>query len=384
MDELGRRALELHRRIKGKITILPKVALANKEQLSLAYTPGVADVSREIARKPEEVWNLTGKSNLVAIVTDGTAVLGLGDIGPEAALPVMEGKAVLFKEFAAIDAFPICLKTKDVDEIVETVVRISPVFGAVNLEDISAPRCFEIERKLREKLAIPVMHDDQHGTAVVVLAAMKNALKLAEKKIDEIKIVINGAGSAGTAIAYLLLAAGAKDIILCDKTGIVDADSFKDAHRKKLMQKTNPGKIRGKLSDALKNADVFIGVSVGKIVTKGMVSSMNSKSIVFAMANPTPEILPEEAKAAGAFIVGSGRSDLPNQINNALGFPGIFRGLLDARAKEISERMLLAAADALSNCIPDSELKPDHIIPSPFERKIYWEIAKAVGKNVKG
>ncbi|MFH1257770.1 MAG: NADP-dependent malic enzyme, partial [Candidatus Micrarchaeota archaeon] len=368
---------------KGKITIMPKVAVTNREQLSLAYTPGVAEACLEIKRKPEEIYNLTGKGNLVAIVTDGTAVLGLGDIGPEAALPVMEGKAVLFKEFAGIDAFPLCLKTKDVDEIVDTVVRISPVFGAINLEDISAPRCFEVERKLKERLGIPVMHDDQHGTAIVVLAALKNALKLAKKKIDEAKIVVNGIGAAGTAISYLLLAAGAKNIILCDKRGVVEEESFDDAHRKTLIKKTNPDKVAGGLEEALKGADIFIGVSAANIVSKGMIASMAGKPIIFAMANPDPEILPDEARKAGAFIVGTGRSDFPNQINNALGFPGIFRGLLDARATEINEGMLLAAAEALAKCIKEEDLKPDYIIPSPFDKSVVKGIAKAVMESAK-
>ncbi len=372
------RALEYHRKLRGKITVEPKRKVKDKDDLSLAYTPGVAEASLAIAKDRKEVYNLTGKWNSVAIVTDGTAVLGLGDIGPEAALPVMEGKAVLFKEFAGIDAYPICLKTKDVEEIVETIVNISPSFGAINLEDISAPRCFDVERMLKERLDIPAMHDDQWGTAVVTLAALKNALKLAKKEMGKIKIVVNGVGSAGTAITKLLLESGAKKIILCDKSGIVAMGSFSDEYRNDLAETVNPNAITGTLKDAMNGADVFIGVSAPNIVSGEMVRGMSKKAIVFAMANPVPEIMPEKAKEAGAFIVATGRSDFPNQVNNALGFPGIFRGLLDGRKKEITHEMLLRAADALAGAVSEKELRPDHIIPSPFERGAAISVANAV------
>ncbi|MFH1750972.1 MAG: NADP-dependent malic enzyme [Candidatus Micrarchaeota archaeon] len=369
-------SLEYHRKLKGKITVEPKARVRDKHDLSLAYTPGVADASLAIVKDRNQVYNLTGKWNSVAIVTDGSAVLGLGDIGPEAALPVMEGKAVLFKEFAGIDAHPICLKTKNVKEIVETAVNISPTFGAINLEDISAPRCFEIESELKKQLNIPVMHDDQWGTAMVVLAALKNSLKLAKKELRDARIVVNGIGAAGSAITYLLMDAGAKEIIICDREGIPDTQTFQDSHRKKLVEKTNPGKKAGKLGDALEKADVFIGVSARGIISKDMVKSMAPKPIVFAMANPVPEIMPDEARKAGAYIIATGRSDFPNQVNNALGFPGIFRGLLDSRKSEISNGMLLAAADALAGTIAEKDLRPDYIIPSPFDPNVVKEVAK--------
>lgn len=362
----------------GKISIQPKVSLETTDDLSLAYTPGVAAVCQEIAKTPFEVYNLTSKGNMVAIVTDGTAVLGLGDIGPEAAIPVMEGKAAILKKFANVDAFPICLKTKSADEIVNIVEKISPVFGGIILEDISAPRCFEIENRLKARLPIPVMHDDQHGTSVIVLAALENALKIANKKIENVKITIAGSGAAGCAIASLLLKAGAKNIIMCNSKGILHANSYGDDYRPKLIAKLNPENISGSLSTAMKNSDVFIGVSAPNIVTKEMVSSMAEKSIVFAMSNPIPEIMPNLALEAGAFIVGTGRSDLPNQVNNALAYPGIYRGALDCRASQINVEMLLAAAKAIANTIPTSQLTPQKVAPSPFDPLVVKNIAKAV------
>ncbi len=383
MDRTSKRALQMHMRARGKIGIRSKVKLNNKADLSAAYTPGVAEISRAIKRSGNNAYKYTGKWNSVAIVTDGSAVLGLGDIGALAALPVMEGKAVLFKKFAGIDAFPICLKTNNVREIIQTVEMISPTYGGINLEDISAPRCFEIEKELKRRLRIPVMHDDQHGTAVVVLGALTNALYIARKELEDVNIVINGAGSAGTAIADLLITSGVRKIILCDKSGIVNANSFKDAHRRRIFARTNAERRKGMLADAMEGADVFIGVSVPDIVSKKMVKAMNDNAIVFAMANPVPEIMPTEAKAAGALIVGTGRSDLPNQINNALGFPGIFRGALDAGAEEINKKMLLAAADALSKVIPKNKLRVGYVIPSPFDGKVVGNIAKAVAENLR-
>ena len=348
-------SLKLHRQLKGKLEIKTKVAVRDRESLSLAYTPGVAQPCLEIQKDPELSYELTGRWNTVAVVTDGTAVLGLGDIGPEAGMPVMEGKCVLFKEFGNVDAIPLCIRSKDVDEIVNTVALLAGSFGGVNLEDISAPRCFEVERKLKERCDIPVFHDDQHGTAIVVLAAIKNALKLAGKKIEEAKIIVNGAGSAGIAIAKLLLDAGAINLILCDKFGAIHRGAEgMNSEQKMMSERTNPGGESGNLADVMKGADVFIGVSAPKIVTADMIKSMAEKSIVFAMANPVPEIMPEEAKAAGAFVVGSGRSDFANQINNVLAFPGIFRGALDCRASEITRYMMLKAADAIAGLVTDS------------------------------
>ena len=379
-DELS---LKFHEEHRGKIEVTPKAKLENRDDLSIEYTPGVAAPCRRIAENKEEVYRYTAKGNLVAVVTDGTAVLGLGDIGPEAGLPVMEGKAILFKQFANVDAFPICLDTKDTDEIVETVCRLAPTFGGINLEDIAAPRCFEIERKLKERLNIPVFHDDQHGTAIVLLAATINALKVVHKTIDTIKIVINGAGSAGNAIGRLLLAYGATNVIFCDRNGIVTEETaLNDAHRE-LARISNPDHLTGTLKDALVHADLFIGVSVGNCVSEEMVRSMNSDAIVFPMANPTPEILPDLAKKAGARVVGTGRSDYPNQINNVLVFPGVFRGALDVRATEITENMKLAAAEAIASLVSEEERNEDCIIVSVFHPGCAAAVAKAVADTAR-
>lgn len=371
-------ALSFHEKVKGKIEVISRVEVNNSKDLSLAYTPGVAQPCLEIQKDPDKAYIYTRKWNTVAVISDGSAVLGLGDIGPLASLPVMEGKCVLFKKFADVDAFPIVIDSKNVDEIVETIVRISKGFGGINLEDISAPRCFEIERKLKEKLDIPVFHDDQHGTAVVTLAALTNALKIVNKKLNEIKIVVNGAGAAGTAITKLLLSAGAKNIIVCDKKGVLDPNSDIDNAKKELANLTNPNGERGLLKDVIRGADVFIGVSAPNVLTSEMVKTMNKDSIIFAMANPTPEIFPDEAKKAGARIVGTGRSDFDNQINNVLAFPGIFRGALDARAREINEDMKIAAALAIANSVEEDKLNENYIIPKAFDLKVQKEVAKAV------
>jgi len=372
-------ALRLHEQHKGKLEVVSKVPVTSRQELSVAYTPGVAEPCKEIHNNPAEVYRYTAKGNLVAVVTDGTAVLGLGDIGPQAALPVMEGKAILFKAFADVDAFPICLDTKDVSEIVRVVELLAPTFGGINLEDIGAPRCFEIERQLQEKLDIPVFHDDQHGTAIVVLAALLNALKVAGKALHEIKVVINGAGAAGTATAKLLLQAGVSRVLVCDRHGILEPlDRILSEAQRELAALTNPQRETGDLAQALVNADVFIGVSGPNCVTSEMVSRMNQKSIVLAMANPVPEIMPPEAKAGGAFIVGTGRSDFPNQVNNVLAFPGIFRGALDGRARRITEEMKLAAAQAIADVLSDKELNPDYIIPGPFDKRVVPAVAEAV------
>jgi malate dehydrogenase (oxaloacetate-decarboxylating) len=363
----------------GKISIQNKVPLTTRDALSMAYTPGVARVCEAIAAEPRKAWQLTIKGNSVAVVSDGTAVLGLGDIGPEAAMPVMEGKAMLFKEFAGIDAYPICLRTKDTDEIVATVKNLSVGFGGINLEDISAPRCFEIERKLQEQLDIPVFHDDQHGTAVVVLAALLNALRLIKQKLERLRIVICGAGAAGTAVTQILLRGGARDIVVCDREGILHEGRLPNLNQSKvwLAQHTNPRKLRGRLEDALRNANVFIGVSGPGLLQAKQLKRMAPKPIVFALANPTPEIMPEEA-ARVAFIVATGRSDYPNQINNVLAFPGIFRGALDVRAPQITEGMKLAAAKAIAGCISQAELSPEYIVPSVFNREVVQRVADAV------
>lgn len=374
-------ALEIHRRKGGKIEIASKFKVDNNEELSLLYTPGVAEPCKEIEKDKLKVYEYTSKGNIVAVVTDGTAVLGLGDIGPEAALPVMEGKAILFKEFANVDAIPICINSKDTEEIIKTIKLISPSLGGINLEDISAPRCFEIEKRLKNELDIPVFHDDQHGTGIVVLAAILNGLKLVDKKLEEVKIVINGAGAAGTSIARLILLAGGKNVIACDRNGAISSDleeSFVSSHHKELAQETNPKHEKGQLIEIMKNADIFIGVSKGGIVSKEMVASMNEDAIVFAMANPEPEILPILAKEAGARIAGSGRSDFPNQVNNLLAFPGIFKGALEARAKDITEKMKLAAAFAIASIIPENELRDDYVIPSPFNKEVAEKVAEAV------
>lgn len=377
-------SLKMHEKYTGKLEIKSKVKVETKEDLGLAYTPGVAEPCRKIYEDVENVYKYTSKGNMVAVVTDGTAILGLGDIGPKAGLPVMEGKAILFKEFADVDAFPICLDTKDVDEIVRTIQLISPGFGGINLEDISAPRCFEVEDKLKKILDIPVFHDDQHGTAIVVLAGLINATKVVGKKLQDLKVVVNGAGSAGTAISKLLLSSGVKNLIACDKVGILYRGMEKiDDAKTALTEITNPENIKGNLSDALVGADVFIGVSAPGIVTPEMVKSMNKDSIVFGMANPTPEIMPDEAKKAGAKVAGSGRSDYPNQVNNVLVFPGLFRGALDVRAKEINEEMKLAAAYAIANYIKDEDLNENNVIPSALDKGVATKVAEAIAKAAK-
>ena len=372
-------SLKFHKDLKGKLEISSRVKIENEKDLSLAYTPGVAEPCREIHKDPSTAYLYTRKWNTVAVISDGTAVLGLGDIGPLASLPVMEGKSILFKEFAGVDAFPIVLDTKEVDEIVETVVRIAPTLGGINLEDISAPRCFEIEKKLKEKLNIPVFHDDQHGTAIIVLSGLINALKIVNKNIEDLKIVVNGAGSAGTAITKLLLSYGAKNIIVCDRDGALNRDTtYTNSYFTELSNITNPNNESGILKDVIKNADVFIGVSAPNIVSKEMVASMNTDAILFAMANPTTEIFPEDAKEAGAKVIGTGRSDFPNQINNVLAFPGIFRGALDVRATEINEEMKIAAAHAIANSVSDEELNPNYIIPKAFNLEVQKRVAEAV------
>lgn len=372
-------SLKYHEKLRGKIAINSLAKVNNANDLSLAYTPGVAEPCREIHKDPSKAYIYTRKWNNVAVISDGTAVLGLGDIGPLASLPVMEGKCVLFKEFADVDAFPIVLDTKNVDEIVETIVRISPSLGGINLEDISAPRCFEIERKLKERLDIPVFHDDQHGTAVVVLSGIINALKVVKKNLTDLKVVINGAGSAGSAICKLLLSSGVKNIVMCDINGVIhEGGILPNDNLKELAKITNPNKETGLLKDAIKNADVFIGVSAPNIVSKEMVASMNKDAILFAMANPTPEIFPEDALEAGAKVVGTGRSDYPNQINNVLAFPGIFRGALDVRASEINEEMKVAAAYAIANSISEDEITAENIIPKAFDLKVQKAVAEAV------
>lgn len=372
-------SLKLHEKHKGKIEVVSKMKVETREDLSLAYTPGVAEPCRKIHENEENVYKYTSKGNIVAVVTDGTAVLGLGDIGPKAALPVMEGKSILFKEFANVDAFPICLDTKNVDEIVNAVKLMEPGLGGINLEDIGAPRCFEIEEKLKKILDIPVFHDDQHGTAIVVLAGLINALKIVNKKIEDINIVINGAGAAGTAISNLLLSAGAKNIIVCDRTGAIykEREKMNDA-KLILAQTTNLGSKRGSLADVLVGADVFIGVSSADSVKPEMVRSMNKDAIILAMANPTPEIMPDLAKEAGARVIGTGRSDFPNQINNVLVFPGVFRGALDVRAKEINEEMKLAAAYAIAGYIDEKDLNEENIIPSALDKGVAKVVAKAI------
>lgn len=377
-------ALQQHEAWAGKIEVISRVKVQTPEELSVAYTPGVAEPCLRISKDPELSYVYTRRHNLVAVVTDGSAVLGLGDIGPEAGMPVMEGKCALFKEFGDVDAFPLCIRSKDTDEIVRTVSLLAGSFGGINLEDISAPRCFEIERKLKECCDIPIFHDDQHGTAVVVLAGITNSLKLLGKKKEECRVVINGAGAAGIAIAKLLLKAGFKNLILCDIQGILSKDySGRNPAKEEIAKLTNPEDRRGTLSDAMKGADIFIGVSAPDIVTEEMVASMNEGAIVFAMANPVPEIMPEAAKRGGAAIVGTGRSDFPNQINNVLAFPGIFRGALDVRAKEINDEMKLAAAFAIAGLISEEELTPEYVIPSPFDRRVAAKVAEAVANAAK-
>lgn len=374
-------SLELHRKLKGKLDIVSRLPITNKTDLSLAYTPGVAQPCMEIHRNPEESYELTGRGNLVAVVTDGTAVLGLGDIGPEAAMPVMEGKCILFREFAGVNAFPICLATKDVDEIIRTVECMAPTFGGINLEDISAPRCFEIERRLKERLSSPVFHDDQHGTAIVVLAGLINALKLTGKKKETARVVISGAGSAGISICRLLMSHGFRDIVMTDKCGaLAPGESFMNPAQQEMAAVTNPHQERGSLETIIKDKDIFVGVSAPGIATSAMISTMAPDSIVFAMANPVPEIMPDEAKAGGARVVATGRSDFPNQINNLLAFPGIFRGALDVRASDINEDMKMAAAAAIAGLVTDEELSRDCIIPNPLDKRVSAAVARAVGE----
>ena len=382
--DYNKMAIELHKKLRGKIEVSARAATSNKDELSTAYTPGVAEPCREIAKDIRKVYDYTRKGNLVAVVTDGSAVLGLGNIGPEAGMPVMEGKCVLFKNFAGIDAFPICLDTNDVDEIVNTVKNIAPTFGGINLEDISAPRCFEIEKRLQDELDIPVFHDDQHGTAIVVSAGILNALRVVGKDIKSVKIVINGAGSAGIAICKMLMNIGAEDVTLVDRVGVIcEGMQGLNSEQIKMSKVTNRRKATGRLEDVMRGADVFIGVSAPNVVSQEMVESMNADAIVFAMANPVPEIMPELAKAAGARVVGTGRSDFPNQINNVLAFPGIFRGALDAMAGSITEEMKVAACKALADLISDDELSEENIIPKAFDERVSPAVAKAVAEAWK-
>lgn len=372
-------SLKMHQENSGKIEVVSKVKIKDRNDLSTAYTPGVAEPCRKIRDNKDDVYKYTCKSNMVAVVSDGTAVLGLGDIGPCAAIPVMEGKAILFKEFGGVDAFPICLDTKDVDEIVETVKRIAPVFGGINLEDISAPRCFEIEARLKEELDIPVFHDDQHGTAIVVSAGLINALKLVEKKFEDANVVINGAGSAGISICKLLLQLGIGNVVLVDKQGaLCPGETWMNEAQAYMAERTNKERQKGTLQDIMKGKDVFVGVSAPGVVTSDMVASMAKDPIVFAMANPTPEIMPEEAKKGGVRVMATGRSDYPNQINNVLVFPGIFRGALDVRATGITEEMKMAAARAIAAIVSDEELTEEYIIPGAFDKRVAKAVAKAV------
>lgn len=378
---IDKRALEMHQKLKGKIEVISRVKVSNKDELSLAYTPGVAVACKEIQKDTEKSFELTRRWNTVAVITDGTAVLGLGDIGPLAGMPVMEGKCVLFKEFGGVDAIPLCLYTKDAEEIIQTIYNISGSFGGINLEDISAPRCFEIENRLKEMCDIPVFHDDQHGTAVVVLSALINALKVVGKSKEDIKVVLVGAGAAGTAITELLLSHGVKNIIVCDKDGALHEGKVGlSVEHKRLAMKTNPDREKGVLKDVISEADVFIGVACANIVSEGMIKSMANKSICFAMSNPVPEIMPDVARSGGAMIVGTGRSDFSNQINNVLAFPGIFRGALDVRAKEINVEMKIAAACAIAELVSDEELFEDFILPNAFDKRIGKAVADAVAK----
>lgn len=377
------KALELHKEWKGKISTEAKCEVKTREDLALAYTPGVAEPCKIIHEDPKEAYTYTLKQNTIAVVSDGSAVLGLGNIGPEAAMPVMEGKAVLFKEFGGVNAFPICLKTQDVDEIVETVQRLEPTFGGINLEDISAPRCFEIERRLKETMNIPVFHDDQHGTAIIVLAGVINSLKLTGKKKEDCRIVVNGSGAAGIAISKLLLRYGFRHLVICDSKGIISRDRENlNWIKKEMLEVTNLDNQNGTLADALVGADIFIGVSAPNSVTEEMVRSMNKDAILFAMANPVPEIMPDLAKAAGARIVGTGRSDFPNQVNNVLVFPGIFKGALEGKARQITEDMKLAAAEALAGIVSDEELNEEFILPEAFNPKVSEVVSAAVRENI--
>src|SRR5690625_2683495 len=382
MANLRDEALQMHKVNQGKLSIKSKVPVQNAKDLSLAYSPGVAEPCKEIYDHKEKVYDYTMKGNMVAVVSDGSAVLGLGDIGPEAALPVMEGKSVLFKAFAGVDSFPICLGTNDVDEIVQTVKLMEPTFGGVNLEDIASPNCFIIEERLKKEMSIPIFHDDQHGTAIVTVAGLINALKEVNKSFSDIKIVANGAGAAGVAIIRLLYSFGVRDIILCDSRGAIyeGRDHGMNEVKEEIAKFTNKDKLEGQLEDVLEGADVFIGVSVGGALTKEMVSKMNSDAILFAMANPEPEIMPDEAKEAGARVIGTGRSDYPNQVNNVLAFPGIFRGAIDVRATRINEKMKIAAAEAIASLIRDEERNEDYVIPGPFDPRVASAVAASVAK----
>ena len=382
--DLNEKAVLKHKEWQGKIEVISRTPVTNKEELSLAYTPGVAAPCLEIEKDPELSYELTRRGNLVAVITDGTAVLGLGDIGPLAAMPVMEGKCCLFKEFAGVDAIPLCVNSKSVEEIVRTIELIGLSFGGINLEDISAPRCFEIERQLKEKLNIPVFHDDQHGTAIVVGAALINSSRLTGKPLEEMTVVVNGAGAAGIAIAKFLMLLKVGNIIMCDKDGILYRGApYMNEAQEKMAQTTNRVNKTGLLAEAMEGADVFVGVSRPGLLTAEMIQSMNEKPIVFAMANPVPEIMPDEAKAAGAYIVGTGRSDFPNQINNVLAFPGIFKGALQARATDITDEMKLSAAYGIASIIPQEELAPEYILPDPFHKQVAANVAKAVADAVK-
>lgn len=375
-------ALRIHKENKGKLKVVSKVPVRNKDDLSIAYTPGVAEPCKKIAENIDLVYEYTFKSNAVAVVTDGSAVLGLGNIGAEAALPVMEGKCVLFKEFGGVDALPICIKTQDADEIFKITANIAPAFGGINLEDISGPKCFQIERRLKETLDIPVFHDDQHGTAIVVLGGLINALKIVGKSFEEIEIVVNGAGAAGISITRLLNSMGVKNIVLCDSKGAIypGRPIGMNSEKELIAKETNKNNEKGRLEDVIKGKDVFIGVSVAGVVSQEMIKSMNSDPIVFAMANPVPEIFPEEAKKAGVKVMGTGRSDYPNQVNNVLAFPGIFRGALDVRATDINEEMKIAAAKALAELISEDELNEEYIIPKPFDKRVGPRVAAAVAE----
>ena len=382
--DIRQESLKKHYDWNGKIEVISRVPISSSEDLALAYTPGVAEPCLEVQKDVNKSYELTRRNNLVAVVTDGTAVLGLGDIGPEAGMPVMEGKCALFKEFGDVDAFPICVRSKDVDEIVRTVYLISGSFGGINLEDIAAPRCFEIEKKLKEVCDVPVFHDDQHGTAVVVSAALVNALKIVKKDIKDIKVVINGAGSAGIAIAKLIMRMGVQHLVLCDSVGVIcEGDERLNSAKQEMAAITNREHLTGTLADAMKGSDVFIGVSAPNIVSEDMVRSMNKDAIVFAMSNPTPEIMPDLAKAAGARVIGTGRSDFPNQINNVLCFPGIFRGALDCRAKEINDEMKAAAAYAIASIVSENELNEEYILPYAFDKRIGQTVAEAVTEAAK-
>lgn len=380
--DLYKKALELHEKNKGKLGVYSKVQVKNREDLSLAYSPGVAEPCKEIVKDRDNIYKYTSRGNMVAVITDGTAVLGLGDIGPYAAMPVMEGKCILLKEFAGVDAIPICLDTKDTEEIIRTVKLLGPSFGGVNLEDISAPRCIEIETRLKAEMDIPVFHDDQHGTAIVVTAGLINSLKLVGKKVENITVVINGIGAAGSSIVKMIHKLGVKNILAVDRFGIINKGMVENNFlHEEIAKITNPNGLKGDLADALKGADVFIGVSAPNLVSEDMVKSMSKDSIVFAMANPTPEIMPDLAKKAGAKVAGSGRSDFPNQINNVLAFPGIFRGALDCKAKEINEEMKMATAIAIASIVSDEELHEDYVVPDAFDERVVEVVAKAVSET---